>query len=340
VKKFIRGGSVHYVQQGGVLKLVGPAVQDHWKAVWKSPHPLVFKPACIKVVFDWKDQGWGNRKGMLRLELIREGTAPAVILTPEVSPHGWESIIMTIIDSDDNGLLRQCEAGDYIQIQRLIGSGGGHELHLRNFCITFLDESGKDGRDTDSLCDVNSERRQQIACEVEAAFQIGEKRWNRSKVMLLGERRAGKTCLTRALMNQTFAHTNSTRGAELFTVEVSDAGVCEGRWTKSTHATQNHLATAVAQLIKCAATKSTGTTDMNHAVAASIFEAPGGSSEHIRSSESLAVCSNVSDVTKYSRIYLNFPRASSFLVVYVLSELTTISLQVNWPTISVLQDWW
>jgi tRNA U34 5-carboxymethylaminomethyl modifying GTPase MnmE/TrmE len=51
---------------------------------------------------------------------------------------------------------------------------------------------------------------------------VREKKWNRSKVMLVGERRAGKTCLANALMNNPFSNTASTRGAEQFTMLVPE----------------------------------------------------------------------------------------------------------------------
>jgi GTPase SAR1 family protein len=67
---------------------------------------------------------------------------------------------------------------------------------------------------------------------IQAALDIGEKAWNRSKIMLVGEGRAGKTALAKSFMGLGFTHTESTCGIEQFRVEVTNAAVGEA-WLPS-----------------------------------------------------------------------------------------------------------
>jgi len=44
------------------------------------------------------------------------------------------------------------------------------------------------------------------------ALQQGTRAWNRSKIMIVGDGRAGKTALANSIMGEEFAHTESTIG--------------------------------------------------------------------------------------------------------------------------------
>ena len=44
------------------------------------------------------------------------------------------------------------------------------------------------------------------------ALQQGTRAWNRSKIMIVGDGRAGKTALANSIMDEEFAHTESTIG--------------------------------------------------------------------------------------------------------------------------------
>jgi GTPase SAR1 family protein len=49
----------------------------------------------------------------------------------------------------------------------------------------------------------------------------GKKSWNRTKIMLMGEGRAGKTCLGRALLGKPFENTSSTEALDTLAVGIN-----------------------------------------------------------------------------------------------------------------------
>jgi GTPase SAR1 family protein len=90
--------------------------------------------------------------------------------------------------------------------------------------------------------------RKQATLKIEAALAVGEKEWNRSKIMLVGEGRAGKTALAKSFMGLPFEHTESTCGMEQFRVEVSHAVV--GSAWQQCKAPDSELDAAVVALVK------------------------------------------------------------------------------------------
>jgi GTPase SAR1 family protein len=90
--------------------------------------------------------------------------------------------------------------------------------------------------------------RNQATLKIEAALAAGEKEWNRSRIMLVGEGRAGKTALAKSFMGLPFAHTESTCGMEQFRIEVSHA-VVGSAWQPCT-APDSELDAAIVALAK------------------------------------------------------------------------------------------
>ena len=68
-----------------------------------------------------------------------------------------------------------------------------------------------------------------------AAFEKSGCEWNRSKIMIVGEGRAGKTAFSRSLVGDAFADTDSTRGINQLTCVVSQLSVSgvDSLWHKS-----------------------------------------------------------------------------------------------------------
>ncbi|MFX8569923.1 hypothetical protein ABTM09_20770, partial [Acinetobacter baumannii] len=60
------------------------------------------------------------------------------------------------------------------------------------------------------------------------ALKKGSKAWNRSKIMIVGEGRAGKTALANSIIGRKFEETTSTIGIEQFTCDVKVEGIGVG----------------------------------------------------------------------------------------------------------------
>jgi GTPase SAR1 family protein len=83
---------------------------------------------------------------------------------------------------------------------------------------------------------------------IQSALDTGEKAWNRSKIMLVGEGRAGKTALAKSFMGTAFAPTKSTCGIDQFRVEVTNAIV--GSAWRALCAPESELDAAIFALAK------------------------------------------------------------------------------------------
>jgi hypothetical protein len=111
---------------------------DDWKVLFRCEEPVAFSSSRITVEWDWKDQGWGNQKGAMLLQLVRNGAVLfGVDLASQPAKHEWEHGILEI---ESGSFIENAQPGDKIQIQRYVGGGGGHELFVRNFSIRLSPE--------------------------------------------------------------------------------------------------------------------------------------------------------------------------------------------------------
>ena len=70
---------------------------------------------------------------------------------------------------------------------------------------------------------------------IQRVMALGSKPWNRSKVVIVGEGRAGKTALCNSLMGKRFEDTESTAGLTQLTCDVRRAAAnSDGRWVEHT----------------------------------------------------------------------------------------------------------
>ena len=71
-----------------------------------------------------------------------------------------------------------------------------------------------------------------IKSSLQEAIKAGKKKWGRSKIMIVGEGRAGKTAFARSVIGQPYTETDSTLGIDEFTCSVSN--ICKGNaeWSK------------------------------------------------------------------------------------------------------------
>ena len=79
---------------------------------------------------------------------------------------------------------------------------------------------------------------------------LGSKPWNRSKVMIVGEGRAGKTALCNSMMGKPYEETESTAGLTQLTCDVRRAAATsDGRWVEHTKPEREYEA-GLAQLVR------------------------------------------------------------------------------------------
>mmetsp|Transcript_16567 Transcript_16567/g.24769 ORF Transcript_16567/g.24769 Transcript_16567/m.24769 type:complete len:705 (-) Transcript_16567:44-2158(-) len=90
--------------------------------------------------FKWRDQGWGNRKGRMRIRLVNTENGDDVASTPEygIAPHQYEEV--TEHFSFNHGLVRNSAKGYKFVLEVVVGGGGGHELFMKDF--SFICTSG------------------------------------------------------------------------------------------------------------------------------------------------------------------------------------------------------
>ena len=102
----------------------------------------------VQMRFRWKDQGYGNRKGHLWLELLRDGVVIADNLEEHggLAPHEWEDRDVLVSNHD---VVRRYQPGDILRVVRNVGGGGGHILKVRKFRmrLAFQPGGGSGGRE-------------------------------------------------------------------------------------------------------------------------------------------------------------------------------------------------
>ena len=83
---------------------------------------------------EWRDQGWGNRKGRLAVALVRGQSEEVVALQSTeglgVAPHRLGKATAEVNEDD---VVTQARPGDFYRFFGNAGGGGGHELVVKNF---------------------------------------------------------------------------------------------------------------------------------------------------------------------------------------------------------------
>ena len=83
----------------------------------------------------WKDQGWGNRRGKLYLNLMSpDGSEKASLaITDDVSPHDWESVVTNLVATDP--VLAEATVGCWYQFRADCTNRGEHELYVEDIIL-------------------------------------------------------------------------------------------------------------------------------------------------------------------------------------------------------------
>ncbi|KAL6056026.1 hypothetical protein QOT17_016345 [Balamuthia mandrillaris] len=140
---------------------------------WFKTDPLPGHVSFLRVMLNWQDQGWGNRKGRIRLCLMRYGECIAM-QDPicGIAEHHQKSIQILFTDSgkglsskeqttssnDDDAstslvntvvriyyprhdVLVKSQRGDYLAVYYVVGGGGGHSLTANINMSILLDKA-------------------------------------------------------------------------------------------------------------------------------------------------------------------------------------------------------
>lgn len=94
--------------------------------------------------FRWRDQGWGNQKGKLRIRLLGDNDTidvEEIASSPIYSeaPHTYEEAEIYTFQSN-HGLVRKCKVGRTYVIEAMVGGGGGHELYVKDMCLSITSD--------------------------------------------------------------------------------------------------------------------------------------------------------------------------------------------------------
>ena len=94
----------------------------------------------LSVLIEWKDQGWGNRKGEIFVKLMRPSdsnphSAVEVAMKHQllgIAEHEMKSATSMLTEDP---ILQKSVPGDFYRFMRNVGGGGGHSLTVRNFKV-------------------------------------------------------------------------------------------------------------------------------------------------------------------------------------------------------------
>ena len=95
----------------------------------------------VSLEWAWRDQGHGNRKGMLWVQLVRgeEVMADSLEDYPNLAPHvnGGAGPVGRMERHEmkirDHPVVNLSRPGDRLRFMRNVGGGGGHRLKVNNF---------------------------------------------------------------------------------------------------------------------------------------------------------------------------------------------------------------
>ena len=132
----------------------GPRGGDFCPETYMDVAVLTRGLKSVAMSFLWADQGYGNRKGQVWLQLVREGEVIADCRKqfPALAPHcdrsaGGHELDRREVEVVGHPVVSLAVRGDTLRVARNIGGGGGHRLNVRQFNMTIvhkkeLDEEG------------------------------------------------------------------------------------------------------------------------------------------------------------------------------------------------------
>lgn len=90
------------------------------------------KVTAVELSTTWRDQGWGNQKGRIRLVIMRGNDIVAETAVDHVAPHQDEDVQLALSAEQ----LTKAQPRDLVMAQIAVGGGGGHQMHLSNGSVS------------------------------------------------------------------------------------------------------------------------------------------------------------------------------------------------------------
>ena len=123
--------------RGEDFKIDGPRDGHFWPELYFDGPALSSTVKKLSLSVIWNDQGWGNRKGELFLELIRRdwsGRVENVVAEHRrlfgIAGHIEKQASVVI---ENHPVVKQARPGDFYRFMRNAGGGGGYSLTVKNF---------------------------------------------------------------------------------------------------------------------------------------------------------------------------------------------------------------
>eukprot|EP00933_Yihiella_yeosuensis_P055829 TRINITY_DN5475_c1_g1_i1.p1 TRINITY_DN5475_c1_g1~~TRINITY_DN5475_c1_g1_i1.p1 ORF type:complete len:181 (+),score=53.92 TRINITY_DN5475_c1_g1_i1:69-545(+) len=103
--------------------------------------------ATLDVTCEWRDQGWGNQKGDIKIALERGGELVCEknafgICRREEDKESYDQVEHHL--DKDNDIVSEAKKGDIYKFLYVVGGGGGHELHIKNFKAQIVPKGKND----------------------------------------------------------------------------------------------------------------------------------------------------------------------------------------------------
>ena len=122
------------VMCGNNFYIKGPPVSNRAPERIIDGPPLPAPVKKLSLYVEWRDQGWGNRKGRLAVALVRGQSEEVVALKGTgglgVAPHRLGKATAEV---NEDKVVTQARPGNFYRFFGNAGGGGGHELVVKNF---------------------------------------------------------------------------------------------------------------------------------------------------------------------------------------------------------------
>jgi len=117
---------------GEDLRRWGPS-DGHFEPEHYFDSPVMdLRVRSITMTFKWQDQGYGNRKGMVWIDLVRSGEVihSSLEAFPNLADHKMKSEEIII---SNHPVVDGIRKGDILKFMVNVGGGGGHSLKIKDF---------------------------------------------------------------------------------------------------------------------------------------------------------------------------------------------------------------